>query len=43
MASNKHSDVKYIAISRMTDRKVLMKLNPQEGKQSYDQEVSDKN
>ncbi len=40
MASNKLSDVKFIAISRLTDRKTILAMNPNAEKKQYNSEVS---
>ena len=40
MASNKLSDVKFIAISRLTDRKTILAMNPNADKKQYNLEVS---
>ena len=40
MASNKLSDVKFVAITRLTDRKIILALNPHQGKSQYNSEVS---
>ena len=40
MASNKLSDVKFISISRLTDRKTILAMNPNADKKQYNLEVS---
>ena len=40
MASNKASDVKFIAVSRLTDKKVLLAMNPDASKAKFSKEVS---
>ena len=39
METNKKSDVKYIAISRISDRQVMLATNPHSDKQQYNSEV----
>ena len=41
MASNNNSkmqEVKYIAVSRLSDRKIILAMNPQESKQQFNKE-----
>ena len=43
MATNKIQEVKFIAVSRLTDRKTILAMNPQENKQQFNKEVSSHN
>ena len=42
MAQNKQIDVKFMAVSRLCDKKVLMALNPHQDKAQYNAEVSER-
>ena len=38
--ANKLTDVKFVAISRLTDRKIILLINPNPAKKQYTKEVS---
>ena len=40
MAANDVKNVKFIALSRLTDRKIILTLNPHKSKSQYNQEFS---
>ena len=37
-SNNKMQEVKYIAVSRLSDRKIILAMNPQESKQQFNKE-----